>query len=279
MLDMVETLQRPILQRQVHASRRSRNVLHFLKTGRCDRSNCRFAHVAKSTAAEDGAEQKAPVSGSQKEGAANDKNNLLCGYCRKRGHTESSCHAKQRGAPQVLMADQADGAIAEAHIIVANMNIAKVDNCEEEDDPMCERFYADSGANRSLHPDCSVAHSFQAKTVDINTAAGGKTLKAEGVGRMQLRTPNGQIMPGFDQVLFSAQATEKLCSIGQLCDAGFVCLFDKGSFCTYRSSELKINCEPFTKDARDPRNGLYELKLYRDAPRKVDEHCGGEAEN
>ena len=47
-------------------------------------------------------------------------------------------------------------------------------------------------------------------------------MKSEGVGKMLLYTSSGSPMPGFDRVVFAPQAAEKLCSVGDLCDAGMV---------------------------------------------------------
>src|SRR6185437_5079432 len=90
-----------------------------------------------------------------------------------------------------------------------------------------ECFYADTGANRSLHPNMRAASSFYRSALDINTASGEKAMQTEGVGSMRLYTPDGDAMPGFGNVLFAKQATEKLASVGDLCDAGLVCVFDK----------------------------------------------------
>ena len=81
-------------------------------------------------------------------------------------------------------------------------------------------------------------------------------MQTEGVGSMRLYTPAGETMPGFGNVLFAKQATEKLASVGDLCDAGLVCVFDKNGLNTYKESDIKISGKPFTSDQRDPRNRL-----------------------
>src|SRR4051812_22725058 len=41
-------------------------------------------------------------------------------------------------------------------------------------------------------------------------------------------------VPGFDRVVFTKQAAEKLASVGDLCDAGLVCVFDAPGLKTYK---------------------------------------------
>ena len=71
---------------------------------------------------------------------------------------------------------------------------------------------------------------------------------SDGVGSMIMYTPNGKPMPGFDKVVFAKQCSEKLVSIGSLCDAGMVCVFDSerqvhptGYFWTIRVIHSLIN--------------------------------------
>ena len=83
-----------------------------------------------------------------------------------------------------------------------------------------EKFYADTGANRSIHPNGRSAVSFYRMPLEISTA--GKPMKSEGVGKMLLYSPEGNLFPGFDNVVFAKTASEKLASVGDLCDAGMV---------------------------------------------------------
>jgi hypothetical protein len=97
----------------------------------------------------------------------------------------------------------------------------------------------------------------------IGTAHGGKSMKSEGVGKMLLYTASGDTMPGFERVVFTPQAAEKLCSVGDLCDAGMVCVFTQQGLKTYKAMDVKIEGREFTYDERDKKTRLYPLTLYR----------------
>ena len=92
---------------------------------------------------------------------------------------------------------------------------------------------------------------------------------SDGVGKMLLYTPNGDPMPGFDKVIFAKKAAEKRASVGDLCDAGFVCVFDKYGLKTYKENSVHIEGESFTSDERDKKNRLYPLSLYRKIKEKT----------
>jgi hypothetical protein len=80
---------------------------------------------------------------------------------------------------------------------------------------------------------------------------------------MLLYSPNGDQVPGFDRVIFAKGASEKLASVGDLCDASLVCVFDDKGLKTYKASEVSILGKPFTTDTRDAKTRLYPLSLYR----------------
>ena len=84
---------------------------------------------------------------------------------------------------------------------------------------------------------------------------------------MLLYTPEGHFFPGFDNVVFAKQSAEKLASVGDLCDAGMVCVFDSNGLKTYKKDNCVISGDVFTNDKRDAKTSLYPLTLYR----KVDE--------
>ena len=65
-----------------------------------------------------------------------------------------------------------------------------------------EKFLADTGANRFVHPNPRSASTYEGQPMDIDTAAKSKSLKSEGVEKMQLLTPNGDPASGFDRVNF-----------------------------------------------------------------------------
>ena len=96
-------------------------------------------------------------------------------------------------------------------------------------------------------------------------------------------------MPGFSKVIFAKGASDKLACIGDLADAGLVCVFDQGHCTTYRKENLRIEGDIFTQDVRDPRSRLYPIHLYRKKSQPitrdayiananiVEQKCGNEA--
>ena len=89
-----------------------------------------------------------------------------------------------------------------------------------------ETFICDSGANRNVHPNNKASSSYFAQPLSISTAAGGKTLVSEGVGEMLLFTEGGTPISGFNRTIFCKNISEKLCSVSELCNAGYVFVFD-----------------------------------------------------
>ena len=85
---------------------------------------------------------------------------------------------------------------------------------------------------------------------------------------MLLYTPEGHLYPGFDNVVFAKQSAEKLASVGDLCDAGMVCIFDSKGLKTYKQGDCVITGNVFTKDKRDAKTSLYPLTLYRKVAEK-----------
>ena len=80
---------------------------------------------------------------------------------------------------------------------------------------IAERFYADSGANRTVHPSSLAAQSFYRYPLQVGTASGAKALQSEGVGSMKLFTADGEPMPGFERIIFCKGVAEKLASVGE----------------------------------------------------------------
>ena len=125
-----------------------------------------------------------------------------------------------------------------------------------------ERFYADTGANRSIHPNGRSAISYYRQKLDISTATAGKGMQSEG-GKMLLYAPNGDVFPGFDNVVFAKATSEKLAGVGSICDSGMVFVFDKHGLSTYKDTDFKASGKVVTYDERDRKNGLYPLSLHR----------------
>ena len=71
-------------------------------------------------------------------------------------------------------------------------------------------------ANRSIFSDIGAAASFHPVELNIGTAQGSKLMKSDGVGEMILYSPRGERVPGFERVVFSRQAAEKLASVVDL---------------------------------------------------------------
>ena len=72
-------------------------------------------------------------------------------------------------------------------------------------------------------------------------------MTADGVGSLALYTPDGDQMPGFGRVIFAKTAADKLASVGDICDEGFVFVFDKHGLKTYKEHEIKVYGETFTQ--------------------------------
>ncbi len=78
----------------------------------------------------------------------------------------------------------------------------------------------------------------------IGTAQGPKAMTSKGVGSLQLYTPGGSSIPGFDRVVFSEQTAARLASVGAICDENMVCIFDRFGLRIYKSDEIKRILEP-----------------------------------
>ena len=117
-----------------------------------------------------------------------------------------------------------------------------------------ETFICDSGANRNVHPNNKAASSYFAQPLSIFTAAGGKALVFEGVGEMQLFTAGGTPISGFNRTIFCKNISEKLCSVGELCNAGYVFVFDDKKVSLYKHSEkFSVNGKIISQEKRNLR--------------------------
>jgi hypothetical protein len=126
-----------------------------------------------------------------------------------------------------------------------------------------EQMFADTGANRTVHPNPKSAYNYFPLGLNISTAAGDKSLKSEGVGIMKLYTPKGKTVSGFDRVIFCKNVSEKLLSVGEMCDAGYVFVFDDKKLVTYSKNDFNIKGKIFTTDFRDVKTKLYPITFYR----------------
>ncbi len=248
--------------------KKKRTCFEFVKKGSCSKGEaCSFSHSApekKENAQQQ--KQNRPPKTCDKCGDNHSRDSCQwkgkCNWCRRDGHKEAVCNSKKAGKAQVLLAAE-DGAPVRAFML--KVEDAHTLAVSAPDGKVSERFYADTGANRSMHPSMRSAANFYRVALNIGTAAGGKAMQSEGVGKMLLYTSTGAPMPGFDSVIFTKQAAEKLASVGDLCDAGLVCVFDACGMRTYKQEHVKIEGKFFTCDERDKKNRLYPLTLFRNA--------------
>ena len=256
---------------QSQKKKENKSVCHsFIRTGECKRAECPYSHTAP--VKKDKEKKSEPVvcmKCGDNHLASDCKFSGQCTWCRKLGHKEHMCKSKKIGKPQALVA----AVSPDGEPIRANIIIVEEDGTQPPPKIQCynatvegkikETFFADTGANRSIHPNTRAAANFYRVGLNIGTAHGGKCMKSEGVGKMLLYTSSGDPMPGFDRVVFAPQVAEKLCSVGDLCDAGLVCVFTQQGLHTYKSSDVKISGKEFTYDERDKNTRLFPLSLYR----------------
>lgn len=251
----------------------------YEKNGECSKKGCKFSHEKPSQPAPSA--PKADVKEEPKKSgpgrvcfkcgeadhmANKCKFNGTCSHCKRQGHTDAMCREKKSGKPQVLMTDVKDGGEVQMKLFCVGDALPEtlaLSMSVPDDGMLVEKFLADSGANRSLHPNLRSAASFYRTDMDIGTANGSKTMKADGMGTMRLYTSKGEPMPGFENVVYSREAAAKLASVGDMCDAGMICVFDADRLRTFKASEVKIEGQAFTEDPRDPKSRLYPLTLLR----------------
>ena len=219
-------------------------LCHSFAKGNCTRDPCRFTHALppehrqtqtqtqkQSLQAQKNAhpKNKCHRCGSEEHSAKECKYNGKCGHCGRMGHMESVCNAKKAGKPRVLFS-AVDGGQTYANMIKVSISpegMSKMTYPSEgmskmtypspdalPSPPMAlEKFFADTGANQSLHPNRRSATTYSRVSLNISTAATGKSMRSQGVGAMELFTPEGERCPGFDNVIFSTQCAEKLASV------------------------------------------------------------------
>jgi hypothetical protein len=271
----------------------------FSKNGVCTRQNCKFAHEAGGGVTPGGQkpkqrppthsvsmqEEKKNTSGAQCSKCGNEghvpkdcKFNGKCHKCGDLGHVSSVCKSKK--TTRALMLD-ADGAAVVSNLMCVDdaddpgppsiLREPPVAMAARTDGKILEKFFADTGANRAIHPNARVASEFYRFVMDISTARGNNAMQSEGVGKMTLYTPKGIPMPGFDRVVFSKQAADKLASVGDICDGGTVCVFTTTGLKVYAAAGLTITGTIITEDDRCPKTRLYPLNLFRQSgPANVD---------
>jgi hypothetical protein len=262
----------------------------FRDNGVCNRKNCKFSHETKkvdsstnASATSKPADPSANVPPSHCDKCGENHKTRACkftgkcNHCGILGHKEEVCRKKKSGGPKAMHLN-ADGTAVVSNLVVvqddspAQANLLFADHggvtqalaTNVPNGYACERFFADTGANRHIYPNHkSAAASFHRQKIPIGTAQGNKTMTSDGVGSMILYTSSGEPFPGFSRVIFSKQASCKLASVGELCDAGLVCIFYRDRLETYKTEDLNLSGKLFSCDLRDPKNRLYPLQLSR----------------
>jgi len=254
-------------KKQETETKPKRNCYDFVK-GRCKRNPCPFLHVQapenkhgqqKSQEGTRQAHSKCTKCDSAQHSANDCTYSGLCDKCGKKGHKQNVCRSRPR-ANLALQPEQDGGSICANMISVKAMSkkirSATVSVPSPPIGMVREVFLADTGATRSLHPNGRSAYSFSRVSLEISTACVGKSMHSEGVGSMKLYTPEGNLFPGFDNVVFAKQCARKLASVGELCDAGMVCVFDKYGLTTFKEQNVQIKGKFFTRDERDKKTEL-----------------------
>ena len=75
-------------------------------------------------------------------------------------------------------------------------------------------------------------------------------MRSEGVGSMNLYTPDGKPFPGFKNVVFVKQCAQKLASVGKICDAGMVCVFDKDGLSVFEQKDIGESCSHIMREIK-----------------------------
>jgi hypothetical protein len=146
----------------------------FSRTGECKRENCPYTHTQEKqeTKSEQKQSKQANIPLSCMRCGEGHKTKECkfkgkCGWCQKDGHKEVVCQSKKADKPRVMMAASAapqDGVPIKANItIVDDGAVSPAPLCFKSvvsDGKIKETFYADTGANRTLHPSTKSAASF-----------------------------------------------------------------------------------------------------------------------
>ena len=285
-----------------------RTCNEYAKSGQCSKPGCQFLHMPRQQQQQQkqqqqhqqqqqqqqkpkqkASQQQVQQSSSQAQQAQEKKTKCTrcggdhhqstctysgqCGWCGKQNHKEDVCISKAKGFAKAMSVKAPDGVSLSANVVMLY---------EPQDteyvEPVCmstkigetvkERFYADTGANCPIHTNMRSAASFYRTTMDINTASGRKSMTSDGVGKMLLYTPDGVPMPGFNKVVFVGKATEKLASVGDICDNGLVCVFKKDRLII--CEDVDVKGKVLIEEPRCSRTRLYPLTLHRKVGERVD---------
>jgi hypothetical protein len=119
----------------------------------------------------------------------------------------------------------------------------------------------DSGANENIFYDKSVGTNLVASKMGIETAKKGDSLDALDIG--SVRGWNLSHSPAsvfLDRVAFSDNVTENIISVGKVCDAGNVVVFDKSGTRIMSAVDFRVSGKVLHTEARDS-VGMYPLTL------------------
>jgi hypothetical protein len=167
----------------VHTQKKNdekRSCHNFSKHGTCKRNNCSFLHVTPNKNVEEkkDAKPRPPLTCmrcGENHTAKECKFNGKCGWCKRNGHKENVCIQKKSGKPQVLaaVAEHADGGAIRANLLFVDdgtiSDIPQALNSYVADGKIRETFFADTGANRSIHPNTKASSSFYRIGLEIGT--------------------------------------------------------------------------------------------------------------
>ena len=259
----------------------------YRHSGSCDRPRCPFLHTktaAQLPETKDATQPQFQKLKSKGRSFSSEK----CTWCGKLGHTEPICHAKRASKPKAMLSNAEeedfiydeygddDRQVVNSNTkaqdvppaamtikVNSNKNISASSDATNNNGLIRETFFADTGANRTVHTNPKAAHKYHALQVKISTAEANKPMKSEGIGIMKLFSAKGMPIEGLDRVIFCKSVATKLLSVGELCDAGYTFVFNKECVSMYNSKELTIAAEPLVSDARDPKSQLYPITFYR----------------
>ena len=185
--------------------------------------------------------------GQKKKPAKSEKSesDIVCGNCKRLGHTSGDCWSKGGGK-------EGQGPRQRKSNKTETVTVA----ADKEDDDMfafaCTSDYAtvvetlqlpksklgtclDSGATQVYSPDHSKFSNYRTINRDITTAD-GRTVKAIGVGDLEIELPNGskRTKTVFERAVHAPGLAFTLISISRLDKAGYLVTFNKG-MCTIKN--------------------------------------------
>ena len=253
--------------------RSNKQCFYFAKYGGCNKKYCGFYHSWRDQS------QTRPTQDCVRTRYENNNSNTnaKCTWCGFETHEEAQCLSKKAGYPRISEMQQQN--------LPSGMGVLTQRRDQEPSSPavmtfrtnneakqnqimrriVMEKFYVDTGANRTVHPNPKAANKYMGLQTDISTASGDKTLKSDGIGTLKLCSASGTQINGFNRVIFCKEVSHKLLSVGELCDAGYMFVFDDKSVKMFNKKDLNIDIEPIASGERESKSQLYPITFFRDA--------------